>query len=281
MPVARTWEEDELAPELQRIYADMRASFDVPFVPDLFKLLSGTPEYLRVMWSDLGAAARSREFQAADKALEEFVRWVVVSGSWRFSDQQRVLAGQHFSTNDVEQLVSIATTFARLSTRLSLFARLMQKGYSGGQTGRIGNGRQASALARLVTLHVPDESAASLRVWLIYADIKRTLGVRQVFSLYRVMSPFPPYLASVWLDSKRIFREPAFLQGRDQTAKRANGLVTGIPVKDHRASARQLDPKQWQEIEQHVDNYARLMPLFALLSVMWQRSLAVAGPIAA
>ena len=281
MPVARSWEEDEKAPELQRIYAEVRASFDLPFVPTFFKLLGGFPEYLRVMWGDLGPVVRSREFQTAGKAMEEFVRSLVISGGWQIFDQQRVLAGQRFSANDIEQLGSIATTFARITARLALFARLMQKGYSGGQPGRVNNGRQVSGLARLVTLHVPDESAAGLRAWLIYADIKRTLGVRHVFSLYRVLSPFPGYLASLWLDSKRLFHDANVQQARDQTAKRAGGLIVGLPVKDHRAALRQLNAGQWREIEQLVDNYARLMPQLALLSVTWQRSLAVAGPIAA
>jgi hypothetical protein len=281
MPLTRVWEENEISPELRRIYGDIRAGFDLPFVPSLFKLLSGVPEYLRVMWDDLGPVARSREFQMAGKALEEFARSLAIGGGWRLSDQQRLLAGQKFSTNDIEQLEGIVATFARLTARLTLFTRLMQKGYSGGQRGRISNGRQASALAHLITLHVPNESAAGLRAWLIYADIKRTLGTRHVFSIYRVISPFPGYLASVWLDSKRIFRDPSFLSARDQAAKRASALLTGIPVKDHRASARQLDAKQWREIEELVDNYARLLPQFALLSAAWQRSFAAVGRIVA
>jgi hypothetical protein len=191
------------------------------------------------------------------------------------------LASQRFSSNDVEQLESIVATFARLSARLALFARLMQKGFSGGQRGRVSNGRQASALAHLITLHVPNESAAGLRAWLIYADIKRTLGTRHVFSIYRVISPFPSYLASVWLDSKRMFRDPSFLRARDEAAKRAGALLAGIPVKDHRAAARQLDSKQWREIEELVDNYARLLPQFALLSAAWQRSFTAVGRIVA
>jgi len=281
MSVARSWDDKEVAPELQRIYAEVRASFDLPFVPTFFKLLSSYPEYLRTMWGDLGPVVRSREFQTAGRAMEEFVRSLVASGGWKIFDQQRILAGQRFSADDVEQLGSIASTFARFTARLTLFARLMQKGYSGGQPGRFSNGRQLSALARLVTLHVPDESTAGLRAWLIYSDIKRTLGVRHIFSLFRILSPFPGYLASLWLDSKRLFHDANFVQARDQAAKRAIGLIVGIPVKDHRAAARPIDVGQWREIEQLVDNYARLMPQLALLSVTWQRSLAVAGPIAA
>jgi halocarboxylic acid dehydrogenase DehI len=281
MSLARVWEGHEVAPELRRIYSDIRSSFDLPFVPTLFKLLVGVPEYLRVMWDDLGPVARSREFQTASKALEEFARSVVISGGWRFSDQQRVLAGQKFSSNDVEQLCGISATFARVAARLALFTRLMQKGYSGGQAGRVSNIRQASALSRMVTLHVPSESDAGLRVWFIYNDIKRTLGMRHVFSLYRVLSPFPAYLASVWLDSKKTLGDPAFLRAREDVARRAGGLLVGIPVKDHRAPAKQLDPRQWRDIEEIVDSYARLLPQFALLSTIWQRSFANSGRMVA
>jgi hypothetical protein len=281
MPLTRIWEEDEIAPELRRFYGEIRASFDLPFVPSLFKLLSGAPGYLRVMWNDLEPVVRSREFQVAGKAMEEYARSLAIGGGWRLSDQQRLLASQKFSLSDAEQLEGIVSTFARFAARLTLFARLMQKGYSGGQRGRISNGRQASALSHLITLHVPNESAAGLRAWLIYADIKRTLGTRHVFSVYRVISPFPGYLASVWLDSKRLFRDPSFVRARDDVAKRAGALLTGIPVRDHRASARHLDAKQWGEIEELVDSYARLLPQFALLSAVWQRSFTALGQIVA
>ena len=136
-------------------------------------------------------------------------------------------------------------------------------------------------LARMITLHVPGEGDAGLRVWLIFSDIKRTLGTRHVLSMYRVLSPFPPDLASVWLDSKRMLADPTFLHARDEAAKRASGLLAGIPVKNHRAAAARLDPKQWREIEEAVDNHARLQPQFALLTVGWLRSLPGAGRIAA
>jgi hypothetical protein len=281
MSVSRVWEDDEVAPELRRIFGEVRSSFGLPFVPTLFKLLAGVPGYLRPMWNDLGAVARSREFQSAGKAMEEFVRALAVAGAWRFSDQQRLLAGQEFSPGDVEQLGNIAATFARLACRMALFTRLMQKGYSGGQTGRVTNGVEISALARLLTLHVPPESEAGLRVWLIYSDIKRTLGARHVLSMYRVLSPFPAYLAAVWLDSKKMLSEPAFLRARDEVVKRANGLVLGLPVKDHRAAAKNLDPKQWRAIEEAVDSQARLTFLFCLLSAVWHRSFSGAGRIAA
>ncbi|MFB3813659.1 MAG: halocarboxylic acid dehydrogenase DehI family protein [Terriglobales bacterium] len=279
--LSRLWEEDEVAPELARLYGDIRSSFDLPFVPSLFKQLAAIPHYLQGMWNDLGPVVRSREFQTADRALEEFTRSLAIAGGWRFSDQQRVLAGQKFSNNNIEQLSAIAAIFTRAATRMGLFARLLQKGYSGGQPGRISSGRQAPALARMITVHVPRESDASLRVWLIYSDIRRTLGVKNVPSSLRVLSPFPAYLASVWLDTKKVMADPAFLRARDDVAKRALGLLVGIPVKDHRALARQLDPKQWREIEEAVDAFARLSPQRLLALAIWQRSFAVAGRIAA
>jgi hypothetical protein len=281
MPWARVWEDQEVPPEVRRIFGDVRASFDLPFVPTLFKVLANAPDYLRVMWNDLGPVAYSREFQTAGKAMEEFVRALTIAGGWCFSDHQRLLAGQKFTPNDVDQLGNIAATFSRLSSRMALFTRLMQKGYSGGQPGRVSNGGEASALSRLLTLHVPAESEAGLRVWLIYSDIKRTLSARHVLSMYRVLSPFPPYLAAVWLDSKKMLAEPAFAPARDEVAKRAGGLLLGLPAKDHRAAARNLSPQQWREIEEVVDSDARLAPQFALLSALWQRSFSGKSTIAA
>ena len=131
------YEEYELSPDLRRIYEDVRASFDLPWVPSVFKLAAGQPTYLKSMWDDLGPVVRSKEFQTAARALEEFVRSRAVSDGWHFASQDRLLAGQKFSVADVEQLANILNVFVRSVPKLVLFTRLMQRGYSGGQRGKI------------------------------------------------------------------------------------------------------------------------------------------------
>ncbi len=281
MPLVRIYEEDEVGPDARRIYADIRASFDLPFTPTIFKVTAGVPEYLKLMWDDLGPVVRSKEFQASGKALEEFCLSLVVSGGWKFTDQERVLASQKFSYNDIEQLGSIVATFTRAFARMSLFTRLMQRGFAGGQRGRVSNGKQASALSRMVTLHVPPESDAGLRVWLIYSDIRRTLGTRNIVSMFRVLSPFPSYLASVWIDSKKVIGSAAFKHARDEVSKRTLALTTGLPVRDHRSGGRQISPEKWREIEDAVDGYARISSQSALLAAVWQRSFGGRGQIIA
>lgn len=272
MSLSRAYEEPDVAPELRRLYADVRQSLDLPYVPTFFKLAAAVPEYLKMMWNDLGPVARSREFQIASKALEELVRSLAVSHGWCFAEQERVLAGQRFSSSDIEQMGALAGIFVRALPRLLLFSRLVQRGYSGGQQGRISGAHQASALARLVTLHIPNERDASMRVWLIYNDIRKNLGTRTVLSMYRVLSPFPGYLASVWMDSKKLASDPAFLRARDAVAKRTLGLTHGLPVRDHRAAAKHILPEQWRDIEELVDGLVRVVPHFALLAAVWQRS---------
>ncbi len=272
MALTRVYEEHEVAPEMRRIYADVRASFDLPFVPSLFKLCAGVPGYLKMMWSDLGPVVRSREFQASALALEEFVRSLVVSYSWEFSDQARVLAEQKFSPDDTRQFAAIVAMFARATPRLVLFGRLMQRGYSGGQAGRISAANQASALAKLVTLHVPSQGEAGLRTWLIYRDIQKTSGASTVPSLFRVISLFPGYLASVWVEAKKVMREESFQQGVERASRRALVLLNGLPARDQRAHARHITPALWTEIEQTGDAFSRLLPQYALMAAIWEHS---------
>lgn len=272
MALTRLYEEDELAPELRRLYSDIRCSFDLPFVPSLFKAAAGAPEYLKAMWQDLGSVVRSREFQTAGLALEEFTRSLAVSDGWQFSDQQRVLIEQKFSPDDIEQFAALVGIFVRALPRMLLFTRLAQRGYSGGQPGRVTSGKQVSALSRLVTLHVPNEREAGLRVWLIYNDIKKTTGANQVMSLLRVISPFPGYLASMWLEAKKVMREESFITARDRLNKRAVGLLNGLPVKDHRTLAKHVSAEHWKNVEEMVDGFARVLPQFALVAAVWQRS---------
>jgi hypothetical protein len=191
------------------------------------------------------------------------------------------LAAQKFSGTDIDQVASVVASFARALPKMVLFARLMQRGYGGGQRGRVSNGKQASAAARLVTLHVPNEKEASLRVWLLYNDIKKTTGARTVMSLFRALSPFPGYLASVWLETKKLLGEPSFLRSRDELNRRSLGLLVGLPVKDHRALAKGVAPERWREIEETVDGFVRLLPQFALNAAVWQRSFPQRAVVAA
>ena len=62
------------------------------------------------------------------------------------------------------------------------------------------------------------------------------------------------------------------MAAREDLNKRARALLTGLPVKDHKALLKDLDPKQWQEIEDTVDGFARLLPQFALLTAVWSRA---------
>jgi len=272
MAFTRAYEEHEVGPELRRIFADIRTSLDLPFVPTLFKVLAAQPEYLSALWSDLANVARSREFHAASTALEEYCHSEAVTGGWRFSDQRKQLAAQHFSASDVEVLTSVVGIFTRALPQMTLLTRLAQLGYSGGQRGRVLSARQASALARLITINIPNERDAGLRAWMIYTDIKRTTDAKSVMSAFRVLSPFPGYLASVWFDSKKLLRDASFAHAKEAVAQRSRALLNGLPVGDHRRASKKIGAKEWREIEETVDGFVRQLPQMSLLAAVWQRS---------
>jgi Halocarboxylic acid dehydrogenase DehI len=272
MALSRAYEEHEVTPEIRRMYANIRSAFDLPFVPTVFKLSAGIPQYLKVLWKDLEGVVCSREFETAATAYQEIAHSAAISGGWTFSDQPGVLAADKFSNADIRVVGGIVGLFARATAQMALFSRLLQRGYSGGQKGRVTKSKQVSALAQMVRVHVPNEREAGLRVWLIYSDIKKTTGAKSVMSLYRVLSPFPSYLASAWLDSKRLLVDPSFVAAREELNRRARALLAGMPVKDHHTLLKDLDPEQWRDIEETVDGFARLMPEFTLLTAVWQRS---------
>jgi hypothetical protein len=275
MPFARIYEEREVSPEAARIYAEIRAAFDLPYVPSIFKVLAGCPEYFRLFWKDLAPVVSSREFATAANAMEEFIRSRAIAGGWRLGEQERLLAGQKVSNEDVPVLAGVVGVFARGLPRMVLFTRLLQRGFSGGQRGRISSGRRAPALSRLITLHVPGDKEAGLRTWLIYNDIKRTTGSPNVSDLFRVLTPFPGYLSAVWQDSKKVMADAEFMRTRDEILRRSIGLTSGLPVRDHRELGRTITPEQWREIESMVDSNARELPSLALLSWVWRRSFVI------
>ncbi|MGZ4877082.1 MAG: halocarboxylic acid dehydrogenase DehI family protein [Candidatus Angelobacter sp.] len=277
MALSRAYEEHEVTPEIRRMYASICCGFDLPFVPTVFKLSAGIPQYLKVLWKDLESVVCSREFETAARAYQEIAHSAAISGGWTFSDQPAVLAADKFSNDDIRVIGGMVGLFARATARMALFSRLMQRGYSGGQKGRVTRSKQVSAMAQMVRVHVPNEREAGLRVWLIYSDIKKTTGAKSVMSLYRALSPFPSYLASAWLDSKRLLADPSFISAREELNRRARALLAGMPVKDHRAILKDLNPAQWRDIEETVDGFARLLPQFTLLTAVWQRSFPTAS----
>jgi hypothetical protein len=272
MALTRAYEEHEVPPEIRRMYAGIRTGFDLPFVPTVFKLFAGIPQYLKLVWKDLESVVCSREFETAARAFQEIAHSAAISGGWTFSDQPGILAADKFSNADIRVIGGIVGLFARATAQMALFSRLMQRGYSGGQKGRVTKMKQVAAMAQMVRVHVPNEREAGLRVWLIYSDIKKTTGAKSVLSLYRALSPYPSYLASAWMDSKRLLADPSFVSAREELNRRVRALLAGMPVRDHRALLKDLDAAQWRELEETVDGFARLLPQFTLLTSVWQRS---------
>lgn len=272
MAFTRAYEEHEVPPEIRRMYGSIRAGFDLPFVPTVLKIAAGIPQYLKLVWKDLEGVVCSREFESAARALQEIAHSAAVSGGWKFSDQPAILAADKFSNADIRVIGGLVGLFARATAQVGLFARLMQRGYTGGQRGRVSRQKQVSALAQMVRIHIPNEREAGLRVWLIYSDFKKTTGAKSVLSVYRALSPFPSYLASAWLDSKKLLADSSFLSAADELNRRTRALLTGLPVKDHRSALKEMDPAEWREIEETVDGFARLLPQFVLLTSVWQRS---------
>src|SRR5438270_7698067 len=164
MALTRAYEENEVPPEIRRIYSSIRSTLDLPFVPTIFKLSAGIPEYLKVLWKDLETVVSSREFETAARALQEIAHSAAVSGGWTFSDQPGVLAADKFSNADIRVIGGIVGLFARATAQVGRLARLLQRGYSGGQRGRVTRSKQVSALAQTVRVHVPDEREARRRV---------------------------------------------------------------------------------------------------------------------
>ncbi len=272
MALTRAFEEHEVTPDIRRMYGNIRTAFDLPFVPTVVKLSAGIPQYLKVVWRDLESVVCSREFESASRAFQEIAHSAAVSGGWTFSDQPAVLAADKFSNADIRVVGGIVGLFARATAQAGLFARLMQRGYSGGQKGRVTRLKQVSAMAQMVRVHIPNEREAGMRAWLIYSDIKKTTGAKSVFGLYRVLSPYPSYLASVWFDSKKLLADPSFVTAQESINRRARALLSGLPVKNHCRMLQDVDATQWHEIEETVDGFARLLPQFVLLTAVWQRS---------
>jgi hypothetical protein len=263
---------EDLPAATRRVFAELREALDLPFVPTIFKQLAAQPEYLRTVWDDLAPVLRSKEFHAASKALTEQARLLALEGGWPFPDQIAMLASQNLSGPELALFSGISGTFVRAIPQTLLVARLLQRGYGGGQRGRVTDAAAPSAISQLLEFHVPPERSGGLRVWLIYTDIRRRTGAAVVPSVFRMLSPFPGYLAGIWMECKRLLEQPAAVRAVDDISNRSNALIAGLPVHDHRSAVKKIGPETWREIEDTVDTMARVLPQFSLTTTVWHRS---------
>ena len=118
MALTRAYEEHEVTPEIRRMYANIRTAFDLPFVPTVFKLSAGIPQYLKVIWKDLESVVCSREFESAARAYQEIAHSAAISGGWTFSDQPAVLSADKFSNADIRVIGGIVGLFARATAQI-------------------------------------------------------------------------------------------------------------------------------------------------------------------
>src|SRR6516162_11097808 len=159
MAFTRAYEEHEVPPEIRRMYASIRTAFDLPFVPTVVKLCANIPQYLKLVWKDLEGVVGSHEFETAAGAIQEIAHSAAVSGGWQFSDQPGILAADKFSNADIRVIGGIVGLFARATAQIGMFARLMQRGYSGGQRGRVSRSKQVAALAQMVRVRSEEHTS--------------------------------------------------------------------------------------------------------------------------
>src|ERR1700760_3510105 len=107
MAFTRAYEENEVTPEIRRMYAGIRTGFDLPFVPTVLKLSAGVPQYLKIVWKDLESVVCSREFENAQRAFQEIGHSTAITGGWTFSDQPAILAADKFSNADIRVIGGI------------------------------------------------------------------------------------------------------------------------------------------------------------------------------
>src|SRR5258707_436467 len=150
MALSRAYEEHEVTPEIRRMYASIRSGFDLPFIPTVFKLSAGIPQYLKVLWKDLESVVCSREFETAARAYQEIAHSSAISGGWTFSNQAAVLAADKFSNADIQVIGGIIGLFARATAPMAPFSPLMQRGYSGEAKGKRARAKQGADPARLI-----------------------------------------------------------------------------------------------------------------------------------
>ncbi len=243
---------------LKGIYGDIKATFRVPIVNLVFRVLATEPDFLGTAWRQLHTNLQTVYCEEqADLIRSVAVQAVSAMGSAPGSggaDTDAVLQVFHYVNPKV--LLAVGALRAASSGQYPKLAEL-----PAAQKRQIRSGVPSSMPA---TITMVDPASAEPAVRAIFQDIQSTLALPAVNSDYRALACWPEYLQVAWQSLKPLVTTPEYRQAQRDLRRMVEEVILALPfrmdINPHTLRHCGLSERQLDWIRSTLDAYYALLP---------------------
>ncbi|MEW5927506.1 MAG: halocarboxylic acid dehydrogenase DehI family protein [Gemmatimonadota bacterium] len=220
--------EHEASGETERVYHEVRQTLRVTGVNLIFRTWAASGRLLPTVWDALRPSLETRAFEdAADRLRAEAVRAGDTLGRVGAPAHARLGQSQAAQVRDALDLYRYVTP------KLLLLASAVRLALDGEAPARPGAGGDERILpgvpGRMYPMEMVPEEPDEDRIRDLFRDIRETLGLDRVNSVYRTLALWPDYLEPAWRGLKPLTGAAGYREAADLLRERSRELAGGLP----------------------------------------------------
>lgn len=219
--------EHEATGETARIYHEIRQTLRVSGVNLVFRTWAGMGRLLPVAWEGVRANAETRAFEdAADQLRMEAAHAADALGRVSAAGEARLGESQVF------QLRAALDLYRYVTPKLLLLTAAVRMALEDGRADGSVTGSELIARGvptRMYPMEMVAEEPDEKRIREQFDDIKKTLGLSRINSVYRTLALWPDYLEPAWDGLKPITGLDEYEAAADRLRDRSRELVGTLP----------------------------------------------------
>jgi hypothetical protein len=217
--------EEHAEGDLKGIFEDIKKTFRVPFVGQVFGVLATQPDYLRVAWRQLHTNAQTIYFENQADDIR------------RFAVESMSAIGELRTPASDEGIAHVLSVFHYLNPKLLLAVSALRSSMLG-QVPRVAE--LPAAEKRQVNPGIPHDMPAielvnrettNDRLRPVFDDIQASSPTGVVSSEYRALAKWPEFLEGAWNAVKPRMTTPEYRRATRQLRWMADEAVLGFPFR--------------------------------------------------
>jgi len=243
---------------LKGIYSDIKATFRVPIVSLVFRVLATEPDFLGIAWRQLHTNLQTVYCEEQADLIRSFaVQAISAMGSGpgsSGSDTDAVLRIFHYVNPKL--LLAVGALRVASSGQYPKLAELAAM-----QKRQIRSGVPSSMPA---TIAMVDPASAEPAMSALFHDIQSTLTLPAVNSDYRALACWPEYLQSAWQSLKPLVATPEYRRAQRDLRRMVDEAILALPfrmdINPHTLRHCGLSERQLDWTRSTLDAYYALLP---------------------
>lgn len=269
--------EHEATGETERIYHEIRQTLRVSGVNLIFRTWAGTGRLLPVTWEAVRPNAETRAFEdAADRIRAEAVHAAAALG--------RIDAGAGLGESQAFQVRAALDLYRYVTPKLLLLTSAVRLALEGAEIGGAAGAGERVARGvpqRMYPMEMVEEDGGEERIRALFDDIRETLGLSRVNSLYRTLALWPDYLEPVWGGLKPITQRDAYREAGDRLRALSRELARQLPLPVPLAREQVKEAgEDAEELARTVEEFEELIPGVILNTALFSLGCEGAEPLA-